>query len=258
MDLGLRGRTALITASSRGIGYACAETLSKEGANVVICARQTAPLEEAAARIRDATQGQVLSQQADVTSLSDIEQLTAAACSKFGGIDILVAIGGSPPRGAFLQIDEMRLHQAFEMTVLPLFRLVKAVLPAMQGKKWGRIITVQSRSVKEPIPALTASNATRPGAAGLLKDLSQDVARDGILFNTVLPGRILTDRFRQGSDLADQNHQSYLDKQAAELPLGRLGTAQEIADVVAFLASERASYINGVTLAVDGGLIRSI
>ena len=258
MELGLKGRTALITASSRGIGYACAETLSKEGVNVVICARQAAALNAAADRIRSETGGRVLAQQADVTLANDIQKLTAAACAAFGGIDILVAIGGSPPRGSFAQIDETQLHQAFAMTVLPLFRLIKAVMPHMQAKKWGRVITVQSRSVKEPIPALTVSNATRPGAAGLLKDLSQEVARDGVLLNTILPGRILTDRFRQGSSLVDQSHQAYLDTQAAELPIGRLGTAQEVADAVVFLASERASYINGVTLAVDGGLIRSI
>lgn len=258
MDLGLKGRTALVTASSRGIGYACAETLSKEGANVVICARQPAALNTAADSIRSETGGQVLAQQADVTLPNDIQQLAAAACAMFGGIDILVAIGGSPPRGSFAQIDETKLHQAFAMTVLPLFRLVKAVMPHMQANKWGRVITVQSRSVKEPIPSLTVSNATRPGAAGLLKDLSQELARDGILLNTVLPGRILTDRFRQGSSTDDESHRLYLDKQAAELPIRRLGTAQEVADAVVFLASERASYINGVTLAVDGGLIRSI
>lgn len=258
MDLGLKGRTALVTASSRGIGYACAETLSKEGANVVICARQEAALNSAADRIRSETGGRVLAQQADVTLAKDIEQLAAAACAAFGGIDILVAIGGSPPRGSFTQIDDTQLHQAFAMTVLPLFRLVKAVMPYMRANRWGRIIAVQSRSVKEPIPALTASNTTRPGAAGLLKDLSQELARDGILLNTVLPGRIMTDRFRQGSSLVDESYQSYLDKQTAELPIRRLGTAQEVADAVVFLASERASYINGVTLAVDGGLIRSI
>jgi len=122
----------------------------------------------------------------------------------------------------------------------------------------GRIVTVQSRSVKEPIPSLTVSNAVRPGAAGLLKDLSQDVARDGILLNTVLPGRIATDRFWQGASHAATNQQSYLAAQSGEIPANRLGTAQEVANAIAFLVSERASYINGVALAVDGGLIRSI
>jgi 3-oxoacyl-[acyl-carrier protein] reductase len=254
MDLGIRDKTAIVTAASRGIGYACAETLAREGANIVMCARGAKALAEAADQIRHKTGARVLAQMADVTQAEDINRLAAQAAAEFGGIDVLVAIGGSPPRGSFAETDEGRLKQGFEMTVLTVFRLVKAVLPHMLAKKWGRIVALQSRSVKEPIPALTVSNATRPGAAGLLKDLSQDLARDGILLNTVLPGRILTDRFREGA----KSDQSYLERQALELPIGRLGSAQEVADAIVFLVSERASYINGVTLAVDGGLIRSI
>jgi 3-oxoacyl-[acyl-carrier protein] reductase len=254
MDLGITGKTALVTAASRGIGYACAETLAQEGAHVVICARGTAALTQAAERIRDNTGGRVLAHPADVTKADDIQRITELAVAEFGSVDVLVAIGGSPPRGSFAETDETRLKQGFDMTVLALYRLIHAVLPHMRARKWGRIVAVQSRSVKEPIPALTVSNATRPGAAGLLKDLSQELARDGILLNTVLPGRILTDRLREAAT-ADQ---SYLERQAVELPIGRVGSAQEVADAVAFLASARASYINGVTLAVDGGLIRSI
>jgi 3-oxoacyl-[acyl-carrier protein] reductase len=258
MDLGIKGKTAIVTAASRGIGYACAETLSQEGANVVICARQKAILEEAAERISRKTGTRVVAQQADVTDARDIEALTARTLEEFDSIDVLIAIGGSPPRGSFAETDEARLRQGFEMTVLPLFRLINAVLPHMRRNKWGRIIAVQSRSVIEPIPALTVSNATRPGAAGLMKDLSQELAHDGILLNTVLPGRILTDRFRQGVTHAGSGDPSYVQKQEKELPIGRLGSAKEVADAVVFLASERASYINGVALAVDGGLIRSI
>jgi 3-oxoacyl-[acyl-carrier protein] reductase len=254
MDLGIRGKTAMVTAASRGIGYACAETLAQEGAHVVICARGTVDLTQAADRIRDKTGARVLAHPADVTKVEDVQRITEVAVAEFGSVDMLVAIGGSPPRGSFAETDEIRLKQGFDMTVLALYRLIHAVLPHMRARKWGRIVAVQSRSVKEPIPALTVSNATRPGAAGLLKDLSQELARDGILLNTVLPGRILTDRLREAA-AADQ---SYLERQALELPIGRLGFAQEVADAIVFLASERASYINGVTLAVDGGLIRSI
>jgi 3-oxoacyl-[acyl-carrier protein] reductase len=254
MDLGIRGKTAMVTAASRGIGYACAETLAQEGAHVVICARGAAALTQAADRIRDKTGARILAHLADVTKVEDIERITELAVAEFGSVDMLVAIGGSPPRGSFAETDEIRLKQGFDMTVLALYRLIHAVLPHMRARKWGRIVAVQSRSVKEPIPALTVSNATRPGAAGLLKDLSQELARDGILLNTVLPGRILTDRLRE----AAATDQSYLERQALELPIGRLGFAQEVADAIVFLASERASYINGVTLAVDGGLIRSI
>jgi len=254
MDLGIRDKTAMVTAASRGIGYACAETLAQEGAHVVICARGMTALSQAADRIRDKTGARVLAHPADVTKVEDIERITELAVTEFGSVDMLVAIGGSPPRGSFAETDEIRLKQGFDMTVVALYRLIHAVLPHMRARKWGRIVAVQSRSVKEPIPALTVSNATRPGAAGLLKDLSQELARDGILLNTVLPGRILTDRLRE----AAKTDQSYLERQALELPIGRLGFAQEVADAIVFLASERASYINGVTLAVDGGLIRSI
>ena len=254
MDLGNKGKTAIVTAASRGIGYACAETLAREGTHIAMCARGAATLAQAADRIRQSIGARVFAQPADVTKAEDVRQFVELAVAEFGGIDILIAIGGSPPRGSFAETDEARLQQGFEMTVLALYRLIQAVLPHMRAKKWGRIVAVQSRSVREPIPALTVSNATRPGAAGLLKDLSQELARDGILLNTVLPGRILTDRLRD-SGTRDQAH---LERQALELPIGRLGSAQEVADAIAFLASERASYINGVTLAVDGGLIRSI
>lgn len=256
MELGLKGKTALITAASRGIGYACAETLAREGANVLICARNEVALAEAGDRIRKETGARVIAKTADVTRKADIDELAKIAATELGGIDILVAIGGSPTRSTFAETDEERLRQGFEMTVLAVFRLVNAVLPQMRAKKWGRVVTVQSRSVKEPVPGLTASNATRPGAAGLIKQLSQELAAEGILLNTILPGRILTDRFREAASGAAK--QSYLEVQAAELPIGRLGSAQEVANAVVFLASERASYINGVTLAVDGGLIRSI
>lgn len=258
MQLGIAGKTALVTAASRGIGYACAETLAREGANIVLCARGETALRQAAERIRRETGVQVVAEPADVASAQDVERLAAAALTAFGGVDILIAIGGSPPRGPFSDIDEAKLQQGFAMTVLSIFWLIRAVSPSMRTKKWGRIVTVQSRSVREPIPALTVSNATRPGAAGLIKQLSQEFARDGVLLNTILPGRIMTERFYQGADHAVGGGQNYLESQAAELPIGRLGSAQEVADAAVFLASERASYINGVTLAVDGGLIRSI
>lgn len=258
MDLGLKGKTALVTAASRGIGYASAMTLAKEGANIVMCARGQATLEEAADEIRKNAAGGVVAEPADITSRNDIDRLVARASAEFGGCDILIAIGGSPARGAFGDINEDQLRQGFEMTVMALFRLVMTVLPHMRANKWGRIVTVQARSVREPIPALTVSNATRPGAAGLIKYLSREVARDGVLLNTVLPGRILTERFRQGAEKAQVSHAEYLETQAKELPMGRLGDAQEVADAVAFLVSARASYINGVTLAVDGGQILSI
>ena len=257
MDLGIKGRTAIVTAASRGIGRATALTLAKEGVNVVMCARGDEELQKVAGEIRAETGARVVAQRADVTATADVEQLVTRAVAEFGGVDILVAIGGSPKRSVFAETTEDDLRKGFEMTVLPVFRLVHAVLPHMRKQRWGRIVTVQARSVREPIPALTVSNSTRPGAAGLLKSLSNEVAKDGVLLNTILTGRILTDRFRQGAEKSTLANDDYMKSQAAEVPAGRLGEAQEMADAAAFLVSERASYITGVSLAVDGGLIRS-
>jgi len=258
MDLGIRGKTAIVTAASRGIGRATAATLAKEGVNIVMCARGSDELEEAAAQIRAETRARVIAQRADVTVATEIEALVQRALREFGTVDILVAIGGSPPRGAFEETTEAQLRQGFEMTVMSVFHLIKAVLPHMRARKWGRIVAVQARSVREPIPSLTSSNATRPGAAGLIKSLSNEVSRDGVLLNTILTGRILTDRFLQGAERSPLGKDEYIKRQSAEVPIGRLGEAQEMADAAAFLVSERASYITGVTLAVDGGLIRYI
>ncbi len=258
LDLGIQGRTALVTAASRGIGRACAFNLAREGANVVICARGEEDLHHTANAIASETGASVLSQTADVTSSEDIERLVAAAKDRFGPIDILVAIGGSPRRGSFLEVNETQYLEAFEMTVMMLVRLVAIILPDMRRRAWGRIVTVQARSVREPIPDLALSNATRPGAAGLIKHLSNEFARDGVLLNCVLPGRIITDRLREAAERSSESPERFFKSQAAELPIGRLGEAQEVADAVAYLCSDRASYITGVSLAVDGGLIHSI
>jgi 3-oxoacyl-[acyl-carrier protein] reductase len=258
MDLGLKGRTALITAASRGIGRACALTLAREGANVVISARNNDDLQKTATAIRAETKARVLADTADVTSTPDMERFVASARQEFGKIDILVAIGGSPPRGGFTEVTEEQLRLAFDMTVIALYRLIGLVLPEMRKNKWGRIVTVQSRSVREPIPDLALSNSTRPGAAGLMKFMSFEAAQDGVLMNTVLPGRIITDRLRSAAERSTMSQEEFLKDQARELPIGRLGEAQEIADAVTYLVSERASYITGVALPVDGGLIRSI
>lgn len=258
MDLGIAGKTALVTASSKGIGKACAALLAAQGANVVMCARGRSQLDLAASEVKAAAKADVLAMPADVTQSDQVHALVAKALEKFQSVDILVAIGGSPKRGGFDAITEDDLLQAFEMSVLAIFRLVKAVLPSMRARRWGRIVTVQSRAVREPIPELVSSVATRPGVAGLFKYLSKETARDGILVNTVVPGRILTDRFKGGTAASALGAEEYLRSKLADIPVGRLGSAEEIANAVAFLCSERASYINGAALQVDGGVINAI
>jgi 3-oxoacyl-[acyl-carrier protein] reductase len=258
MDLGLKGKAALVTAASKGIGRACALGLAAEGAHVAICSRSRDDLKAAADEIRAATGAEVLAQVCDVTRADEVEALVRRVTEAFGGVDILVANAGGPPRGDFDQLTDEQWQQAFELSLLSAVRLVRAVLPGMKRRRWGRIITVQSSSVKQPIPGLLLSNAVRPGVAGLMKTLASQVGRDNILVNTVCPGRILTDRFVSGYTQTGKTVEEYLAAAATEVPLGRIGTPEEFANVVVFLASERASYVTGVTIQVDGGVIRGL
>jgi len=189
-----------------------------------------------------------------------VEQSEAKARAReaFGGVDVLVANAGGPPRGSFDELDDAQWYGAFEVSLLSVVRLIRAVLPDMRRRRWGRVITIQSSSVKQPIPGLDLSNAVRPGTAGLMKTLAGDLGRDNILVNTVCPGRILTDRLLGGARQAGVSPEEYAVRVGADVPLGRVGTAEEFANVVVFLASERASYVTGVALQVDGGLIRGL
>ena len=258
MDLGIKGRTALVTGASRGIGRACALSLAAEGCNLAICARGDEELQKTAAEIRAQTGVQVLAHTADLSSLDDLQKLVAKTESTFGGIDILVAICGSPKRGSFDDITDEDLTNAFAATVLSLARLVRLVTPSMRAHKWGRVVTVQSRSVRETIPELFASNSTRPGAAGLMKNMSRELAADGVLFNTIVPGRIMTDRFLGGVESSKLGAEAYLKSKIGDVPVQRFGTPEDIAGVVTFLASEKAAYVNGAAIPVDGGVIRGI
>ncbi len=259
MDLGISGRTAIVTASSKGIGRECAFALAREGANIVLCARNAAQLEQTASELADAIGPErVLAVQADVSSEQDLRHLVQAALDRFSAIDILVFIGGSPKRGGFNDISADDLRSAFDMTVIPAWHLLKLVVPYMRQRKWGRIVTVQSRSVKEPIPDLVSSVGTRPGVAGLFKYVADEAAADGVLLNVIVPGRIETDRFDAGAATSSMGRDAYTQKKLSDLPVGRFGLPSEIADAVCFLASERASYITGAALKVDGGVIRAL
>jgi len=257
MDLGLVGKTALVTAASKGMGKACAIALAAEGAHVVMCARTEADLQAAAAETR-AKGAEVVAMPADVTRAADVTALVARAEEAFGGVDILVANAGGPPRGYFDELSDDQWYGAFEVSLLSVVRLIRAVLPSMRRRRWGRIITIQSSSVKQPIEGLDLSNAVRPGTAGLMKTLATELGRDNILVNTVCPGRILTDRLLGGARQAGLPPDEYIKQAGADVPLGRVGTPEEFASVVTFLASERASYVTGVALQVDGGLIRGL
>lgn len=258
MDLGLKGKAAIVTAASKGMGRACALGLAAEGARVAMCARTERDLRAAAEDVRAKTGAEVLAIPADVTKADDVKVLVARTVEAFGTVDILVANAGGPPRGVFDDMTDEQWYAAFEISLLSVVRLVREVLPFMRQRRWGRIVTIQSSSVKQPIPGLILSNAVRPGTAGLMKTLAAELGRDNILINTVCPGRIMTDRFLAGARHSGLTPDEFAARQSGDIPLGRIGTPEEFASVVVFLASEKASYVTGVSLQVDGGLVRGL
>jgi 3-oxoacyl-[acyl-carrier protein] reductase len=258
VDLGLKGKVALVAASSKGLGKASALALAREGALVTICARSAAGLEAAASDIRGETGAEVLVVQADLTSADDISGVVAATVERFGGVDVLVNNSGGPRMGSFADLTDDDWRQALETVTLNFVRFVREVVPYMRAKRWGRIVGIQSSSVKQPVGNIDLSNGTRPGIAGLAKAIMPDLARDGITINLVLPGSFRTDRIlRRGGDETVAEQEASLASIAAGIPLGRLGEPMELGSLVAFLASEQASYITGAVYQVDGGAIRS-
>jgi 3-oxoacyl-[acyl-carrier protein] reductase len=257
MDLGLKGKTALVTAASKGMGRACALQFAAEGARVAICARTESDVKAVADEIRGKG-GEVLAVRADVTNAADVKALVSRTVETFGGVDILVANAGGPPRGGLTEMSDEQWHAAFDVTVVSVVRLIREVLPSMRARKWGRILTIQSVSVKQPVDGLLLSNATRPATAGLMKTLVPELGKDNITFNVVCPGPIMTDRFLGGAKQAGLPVDQYVAKSAQTIPLGRVGTPEEFANVIVFLASDRASYVTGVAIQVDGGVVRGI
>jgi len=258
MDLGLAGRVALVTAASKGMGKASAMGLAAEGARVVMCARTESDLKTAAEEIRAKTRAEVLAVPADVTKKDDVTALVERAVKTFGHVDILVANAGGPPRGYFEDMTDEQWQGAFDVSLLSVVRLVRGVLPSMKARRWGRILTIQSVSVKQPIPELLLSNAVRPGVAGMMKTLAGQLGKDGITVNTVCPGKIMTDRFLGGQKISGLSREDYLARAVEDVPVRRIGTPEEFANVIVFLASERASYVTGVAVQVDGGLVRGL
>jgi len=262
MDLGIKGKAALVVAASKGMGKASALGLGAEGARVVMCARGEAALKDAAAEVKQKTGAEVLAVAADASRAADISKVVGEANRAFGGVDILVANVGGPPPGPFEQMTDEQWRAAFEQVHLSTVRFIREVLPHMKKSRWGRILAIQSSSVKQPVDGLVLSNGIRPAIAGLFKTLAGDLAKDNITVNLVLPGRIMTDRFIEHQTDRAKRAGVTLDKQmelsSADIPMGRIGTPEEFAAMVVFLASARASYVTGTAVQVDGGLIRSV
>jgi 3-oxoacyl-[acyl-carrier protein] reductase len=248
LNLGLEGRTAIVCGASSGMGLAVAEALAAEGANVAMFARRRDVLEREAERLG------ALSVRGDLTVPADLEKLVERTVTAFGGIDVLVNNGGGPSTGPAAGTDAAAFEQAVELLLLPVVRLTNLCLPHLERSGRGRIVNIESSSVREPIDGLALSNSVRPGVVGWAKTIAREVAAKGITVNTIAPGRIDTDRLAQvyaaGGEARAQAE--------AQAPIGRFGTAAEIANVVCFLASDRASYVTGAVVPVDGGLTRSL
>src|SRR5690242_6678831 len=262
MDLGLKDKVALVAASSQGLGRAVAEELAAEGASLILCARNAATLAETTAAIADRTGAHVLGVPADVRNEEQIKHVVAAGNERFGRIDILVTNAGGPPAGLFDQLTQEQWDQAIQLTLYSTVRLARAVLPGMKARRWGRILNITSIAVKQPIDGLLLSNSMRAAVTGFARTLANEVAPFNITVNNLMPGYTRTDRVEQLARASSEKTGASLEESYArwekEIPMGRLGEPREFAALAAFLASERASYITGSSIAVDGGWIRAL
>jgi 3-oxoacyl-[acyl-carrier protein] reductase len=246
MELGLAGRTAIVCGASSGIGLGCAEALAAEGVNVVLFARRADVLEREAERLGG------LGVAGDVREPADLERLVATTVERFGGVDVLVLNSGGPPRTRSFEFSDEQLEDAVDLLLLSSIRLVRLCRPHLEASGRGRVIAITSSAVKEPIETLALSSAVRPGLVGWLKTASRELGPAGVTVNSVAPGRIDTDRIKEVYP------DGPTDADLATIPLRRLGTPREIGDVVCFLASDRAAYVTGTAIGVDGGLLRGL
>jgi 3-oxoacyl-[acyl-carrier protein] reductase len=255
LDLGIEGRVALVMGASKGLGRAIGAALAREGARVAISSRAVERIEAAAAEIASETGAQVRGFAADTENLDELPELVGRVVEALGPVDVLVTNTGGPPLGEPLSFEREQWERAYRSLVLAPMALIEAVVPGMRERGWGRIVNVTSIATKEPIPGLMLSNSHRLATVGAFKTLAHELAREGILLNSVAPGRIATDRI---ASMAGASLEELRRAPQPDIPVGRLGTPEEFADVVAFLCSERASYVTGVNLPVDGGSTRAI
>jgi 3-oxoacyl-[acyl-carrier protein] reductase len=262
VDLGLKGRVAIVAAASQGLGRAAAEEFAREGCQVAICARTAADLERAAAEIGKASGSPVFHQSLDVTDFEAVRGFVDTVEKRFGRIDICVTNAGGPPAKKFLDITIEEWRTAIELTLMSSVYFAHEVLPRMKRNRWGRLITITSVSVKQPIDGLLLSNSIRSAVSGLAKTLANEFGADGITVNNVCPGYTLTDRLdelaKEQARMGGVAREEIFKGWSREIPIGRLARPEEFAALVAFLASERASSINGTTIPVDGGWVKGL
>lgn len=253
MELGLRGKAALVCGASQGIGKAVAEEFCREGVRVLICARTADAVQRAADELRRSATAEVHAMVADVATRPGCAAVIEAAQQALGGIDILVTNTGGPPAGPFEAHDAATWDATYHQLLVSAVELIRGALPGMKQRQWGRIIAITSQAVKQPVDGLILSNSVRSSVVGLIRTLANELGRFGITANNVMPGYTLTRRLEKLIE-ADARYGAAV----AEIPAGRWGRPEEVAAAVAFLASERAAFINGVSLAVDGGWSKSL
>jgi 3-oxoacyl-[acyl-carrier protein] reductase len=262
VDTGLKNRVAIVAASSQGIGRATAEAFAGEGCKVAMCARNAQTLQQAAEQIKKDHGTEVLAEPVDVTDPAAVHDFVDKVVANFGSADICVTNAGGPPAKGFLATTREDWQRAVESNFLTAVYFAREVIPHMQRKRWGRIITITSISTKQPVPDLVLSNAVRAAVVGLVKSLANEFGKDGILVNNVGPGFTATDRLKElaktRSAASGKDEKEIFEGWAADAPVKRLGEPNEVADTIVWLASERASYITGQTLLVDGGLYKGL
>lgn len=263
MDFGIRGRAAAVAASSQGLGFACALELAREGASVAICSRDRTRVDDAARRIRDAVPGAAVhALVADVSQEGDCKGFVDEAAQKFGRLDVLVTNSGGPTPGSLDQVSLGDFRRGVDTTLMSAIALMVAAVPHLRKNGWGRIVNILSVTVKQPKTSLLVSNTMRPGILGFAKSISFELAKDSITVNNVAPGYTRTERLDELaahlSSTQKREPSDVLAEWEKTIPAGRLGRSEELAAVVAFLCSERASYTTGVTIQVDGGQVQSL
>lgn len=262
MDLGLKNRVALVAASSQGIGLATAEAFAAEGCRVAMCARKPQTLQAAAEKIMKRHAAEVFHEATDVTDSAAVARFVAAVVGKFGGVDICVTNAGGPPAKGFLVATLDDWQRALDANFLSTVYFAREVIPHMQRKRWGRIITLTSITTKQPVADLVLSNAVRAAVVGLVRSLANEFGKDGILVNNVGPGFTATDRLKElakvRASASGKSEEELFQAWAAEAPVKRLGEPREVAETIVWLASERASYVTGQTVLVDGGTYKGL
>jgi len=262
METGLRNRVAIVAASSQGIGLATAEAFAAEGCRVAMCARNSDTLRAAAESIRQHHRAEVLAEALDVTDPDAVHRFVEAVVSKFGATDICVTNAGGPPAKGFLAATYTDWRKAIDLNFMSTVYFAREVIPHMQKKGWGRIVTITSIATKQPVSDLVLSNAVRTGVVGLVKSLANEFGKDGILVNNVGPGFTATDRLKElaktRSTASGKSQREIFDGWAADSALKRLGEPREVAETILWLASDRASYVTGQTILVDGGVYKGL